>query len=238
MNKRLIYGILAAVVLIIAAVLISTFGPSNQTPSITLPSPTANGNSSEPNADTNSLDVTADTVCSALKILNRAENYSRIYTVKTLWDGGESEDNISVWQKGSSIRMTISSNNRNKNILVLGTDLYIWYDDSVGVLKSSLDEGGYAQADSFARLITYEELFEISPENITDAGYVNKLNEPCIFAEYTSSGNYVNRVYVSANSGLLVASEKLKDGKTVISMTTSSTDLSTPPDSIFDVPST
>lgn len=238
MSKRYIYGIIAAVVLIIAAVLISTVSSRNKTPVISLPSPPANGNSSELGSDENSLDVTAETVCSALKILNRTENYSRTYTVKTLWEGGESEESISVWQKGDKVRMTISGKNKTKNLLILGDELYIWYDNSVGFLKTTLDKEGYSSADSFARLITYEELFDTAPEDITDAGYVDKLNQPCIFAEYISDGDYVNRIYVSVDTGLLVASEKLKNGKEVITMATTSTELITPADSVFAVPAT
>lgn len=235
MNRRVIYGVIAAIIIIILAVIVSIFGPASQTASITLPTPAAEGGALTGDAS-GLLVITPETVCSALSMLTRTESFSRTYSVKTYWDGGESEDSISVWQKGNHVRMSISRGGSIKNILILENELYLWYEGTSGVLKTTLEDGDYTQVDRFARLISYEQLLYTDAEHITDAGYVDRLNEPCIFIEYTSSDNYVNRVYVSVDSGLLVASEKLENDKLVISMEAVSTELSTPSDDVFAVP--
>lgn len=236
MNKKLIYAFIAAIVLVVLAVIFSTVGPVGQTPSISLPSPGAVDDGGNSDSDIGVLDVTKDTVQLVLAKLSRVESFSRSYIVTTYWEGGESEDSVKYWQKGSDIRMSLSRDGYVKNTLMTDGSLYIWYDSVGKVRKTEIKAGSLAAADRYARLISYEELMEIDTADIKDAGYIEKLGEPCIFAEYETSDNYVNRVYVSVNSGLLLASERLENGKLAVSMEAVYTDLSTPADDIFALP--
>ncbi|NLV86308.1 MAG: hypothetical protein GX025_03690 [Clostridiales bacterium] len=236
MNKKLIYALIAAIALTVIIVILSTVGSVRQTPSINLPSPDSQGGSANADSDIGVLGVTKDTVQTVLSKLSKVESFSRSYTVTTYWQGGESEESINYWQKGKNIRMSLSRNGYVKNTLIADDKLYFWYDSVDKINETEIKEESLASTDRYARLISYEELLESGIADIKDAGYIEKLGEPCIFAEYVGSDNYVNRVYISVSSGLLLAYERYEGSKLAVSMEAEYTDLSTPSDDIFAPP--
>ncbi len=236
MNKKLIYAFIAAIVLTLLVVILSTVRSVSQTPSISLPSPDSEEAGANAGSDMDVLGVTKDTVQIVLSKLSKVESFSRSYIVTTYWDGGESEESINYWQKGEDVRMSLSRNGHVKNTLMAQGRLYLWYDSADKISETEINEESPASTDRYARLISYEELLESDIADIKDAGYIEKLGEPCIYAEYISSDNYVNRVYISVNSGLLLAYERYEGENLAVSMEAVYTDLSTPSDSIFAPP--
>ena len=238
MNKRIIVGIIIAVIVFSAAILYKTYGPNDTSHTITLPSPTG-GNIGDINNDNVSrVEVTADTVQSVLETLRRSDSFSRTYKFTSYWDGGKSETTQSLWKKGDKVRISISEKNTVKNILVSGNDLYTWYDGYSGVFHSKLAEGEVnKEVDRLSRLVTYEDILNMPRENIIEANYVEESG--CIYAEYKSGTlGYVNHIYVSIESGLLVSSSRYDGDKLIDSIENVKTDLSTPPDETFDAPTT
>jgi len=78
---------------------------------------------------------------------------------------------------------------------------------------------------------------DVPDEDILDASYVNQSGTPCIYVEYKGgSYNYVNQLYISVSTGLLVSASSYDGDTLVSSLTSASTDLSTPSDSIFSIP--
>ena len=241
MNKRIIVGIIIAVLIIAAAILIKTYGPTDTSHTITLPSPTEGNTGNTENDNINRVQVTAENVQSVLGTLKRADSYTRTYKLKSYWEGGVSETTQSLWKKGDKVRVSISQENYVKNILVSGNDLYIWYDGYSGIFHSKLAEGEVnKEIDKLSRLVTYEDVLSIPPENIIKASYeVTQTGEPCIYVEYKSGIlGYVNHLYVSIDSGLLVSSSRYEGDKLIDSIESVSTDLSTPPDDTFNAPTT
>ena len=238
MKRNMLIAIISATLLLILAVVIKSYNKFNQFPTITLPAPAVSAPVGADIGSADTLSVTPENVCTAVSTLSRTESYSRTYSVKSYWQGGKCEDSLSVWQRDDNLRMSISHAGSVKNLLILGNELYIWYNDATGVFSSThYDSFDYTQTDKFARLITYEELFALESDAITDAGYSIELNEPCIFAEYIGDNNYVNRLYISVNSGLLVSAE-IYEGETLIyEMESKTTELSTPSDDVFTPPS-
>lgn len=239
MKKRIIYGVIALVIIIAIVILVKAFGSTDDSHVITMPSPAVDSGGNISDDGISRLEVSSENVKVVLETLARAESFSRTYTIKTLWNGGESESTFNYWQKGDSIRMSISQGSTVRNILVLGNDLYVWYDGYSGFFKSKLSESSVSkEVDKFSELVTYEDIKEIPQEDILDAGYDVHLNQPCIFVEYKSGElNYVNHVYVSIDTGLLVSTEKHDGEELIYSMESVSTELSTPSDDIFSIPS-
>lgn len=239
MRKRILFGCIAVAIIAAIVILIKAIGSPDDSHAITIPSPAVETGGNIGDDGVNRVEVTPETVKVVLGTLARAESFSRTYTIKNYWDGGESESTLSYWQKGSNIRMNIKQNNTVRNILVLGNDLYVWYDGSSGIFKSKLSESNVSrEVDMFSGLVTYEELKEIPQEDILNAGYIEHSGQACIYAEYKSGElNYVKHLYVSNDTGLLVSLEKY-DGDTLIySMESVSIELSTPSDDIFKIPS-
>ncbi len=238
MKKRFILGSIAAVVVVIIAFLIINYGPTDNSHVITMPSPAASSGSVSGDDGISRVEVNPETVKTVLGTLVRAESFYRTYTIKTFWDGGESESSLSYWQKGENIKLRIAENKSSRNILVRGDELYIWYDSSSSVFNSKLSESSVSQEiDRFSGLVTYEEIMDIPQENILGAYYVDKSGQACIYVEYVSGElNYVNHLFVSVDSGLLVSSEKFDGDKLVYSMESTSSELTTPSDDVFKLP--
>jgi len=237
--KKIGFEIVVALVAIAAVLLIVTNGPGEDAHQITVPSPAVDSGGDINDDGITRIEVTPETVRAVLGTLTRAESFSRSYAIKTLWTGGESQSDLSYWQKGDNIRLSITSGSSVRNILVRGEDLYVWYDGYSGFFKSKLSESDVSkEVDMFSGLLTYEELMDVPQEDILDAGYADQSGQPCIYAIYKSGElGYVSHIYISIDTGLLLSTEKY-DGDTLIySMSSVSTDLSTPSDSIFEVPS-
>ncbi len=241
MKKPLFFGSIAAVIIIVVVVLLKFLGPSSYNLAIAVPSPAGSNSGTTLNDGKTRLDVTPDTVQTVLKTLVRAESFSRTYTIKSFWTGGESDSTLKMWQKAKNIRMNISQNNTVKNILVRGNKLYVWYDGTSGVYTSNLSDSKVdSEVDKFSRLITYEDIYAIPVEDITNADYREEpeSGQPCIFAEYKSAdGNYVNQIYVSIDTGLLV-STYIHEGDTPVYSMESEISSATPSDDVFTAPST
>lgn len=239
MKKRIILGSIATVIIVVIAYLIIVFGPTDNSHVISMPSPAVDSGANINIDSISRAEVSPETVKAVLGTLARPESFSHAYTIKSYWDGGESESTLNYWQNVGNIRLSISQDNTVKNILIRGSDLYVWYDGSFGVLKSKLSESSISkEVDMFSRLVTYEEIMDISQENILDAYYIIHSGQPCVYVEYKSGElNYVYHIYISVDKGLLVSAEKYDAGKLIYSMQAASPELSTPSDDIFDIPS-
>ncbi|MEA4896337.1 MAG: hypothetical protein VB064_13915 [Oscillospiraceae bacterium] len=238
MRKGIIFGIIAAVILASVAFLLITYTQKDNSNAVSLPSPAADSSGGSLEGAFDRIEVNAETVKTVLGTLSRHESFSRSYTLKSVWDGGQSEQTLNYWQSGGKIRLSISSGKTVKNILVLGSDLYVWYDGSSAVFKSQLGESSIdMEIDRFSSLITYEDIKDVPQEDIIDAYYVDQAGQPCIFVEYSSGElGYIYQVNIAIDTGLLVSMTKMDKDEPIFSMTSVSTDLSTPADSVFDVP--
>jgi|GEM_PF-1219029 len=240
MKKRIIYGVIAIIIIVAIVILVNAFGSTDDSHVITMPSPAIDSGGSISDDGIDRIEVSSENVKTVLETITRAESFSRTYTIKTLWNGGKSTSTstLTYWQKGDNIRMSISQGNTVRNILILGDDLYIWYNGTYGVWQSKLSESSVSmEVDRFSELVTYEDIKGIPQEDILDASYAVHLDQPCIYAEYKSGElNYIYHVYVSINTGLLVSIEKYDGEDLIYSMESDSTELSTPPDNLFSIP--
>lgn len=242
MKKPLFYGSIAAAIIIVIVVMLKLLSPTSYNLAISVPSPAGTSSTSASSDGKKHLDVTPETVQTALKTLSRADSFSRTYSIKSYWNNGanESDSTLKMWQKSKNMRLNISENNTAKNILVRDNKLYVWYDGVNGVFSSELSDSALSsETDKFSRLVTYEDIYNVPSGDITDAGYRDENSQSCIFAEYKSSdGNYVNQIYVSIDSGLLVSTYIHEGTALVYSMESVSSEISTPADDIFDIPTT
>lgn len=237
MNKKLFIITASAVIVIIAAVILfSVFGSSSDTPTVNLPDPTDESSGSAGSL----LTVTPENVQVVLSNITATGEYSREYNVTTFWSEGNSTADVKVWKDGDKMRISHKQDDVTKNIIFSDGMVYIWYGDSDKVFSASLSEYETSNLDLYARLVSLQEIMDVPAEQITDAGYVEKLGENCIYAEYTvdDESNYVNRIYVSVDTGLLVAAEMTQNDKMTYSMSSIITTVSAPDDDIFTPPST
>ena len=236
-GRKIVY-VIAAAAAAAAIALIIRFAPSGSvdTPAVILPTqPAATETVPQETAGADdAIEVTPATVQTAVGLLTRADSYSRTLTVERLWDGGSETREISVWARGGSVRIAESAEHGGRSVLISGGEMWIWYAGEDGIFHAAADADA---ADEYQELDSYENLLSLDKKQIVGAGYDEYAGEYCIFAEYVSgSFNYTTRVWISVNTGLLMRGETW-DGETLIHSVSSSTpDITTPVESVFELP--
>jgi len=181
------------------------------------------------------IDVTPETVQLAIASLARPADYSRDITVEQIWSKGSTatETSVSVrdgWTRtdrslpGGQIRHTITD----------GETTYIWYntEDTVYVTAA-----GEISADMEQGIPTYEDVLLLPVDSIITADYrtISKVN--CIYVETEpDESGYEERYWVSVETGLLVAAEKLVDGEPIYRMASLAIDKTVPGAERFTLP--
>lgn len=218
-------------------VLVLSPNASVDTPAVILPSPAVESDAASDSSDESEnrvIAVTPETVQTAVGMLARAGSYSRMIIAETFWTGGSAVRSINVAVSGERARLTVSDSHGVKNLLISGDELWIWYPDSDKVYNGP---AGSSAADEYQSLLTYEDILQLDPDSITDAGYMDYNGDNCIYAEYTDGElGYVSRFWVSVNTGLLMGSETLDGEELVYRMSSSVPDISTPDERVFEPP--
>lgn len=240
MKIRRVMGYAAAVLAVaVVIVMIFRFAPSGKIdtaevilPTVPVPSEELPAQSTKP--DNTAVEVRPDTVQAVIAMLTRADSYSRVLTAESRWSGGGSTKQIHVWARGGSMRISIPEEDKEKNILIVEDEVWIWYSDSKNIYHGTAAEGA---ADEYQELATYEELLEVEETDIQDAGYDEYEGEYCIFAEYSSGEfGYTTKLWISVQTGLLMCSETWDGTELLHRVTSSAPDISTPVEAVFELP--
>lgn len=228
---------LAAVVLVVALMLFHSF---RSPPSLVLPEeqdssqlPPDSGDQQEA---LGTVSVTPETVQTAIATLERPEQYRRSICVEQYWDDGSGSWDTSISTNGAWIRMdrTLASG-RVRHSITDGSITYIWYDSETRVFTSVADD---ITPDMEQSIPTYEDVLSLDAEQISQADYqVTDDYGGCIFVETAPDENgYALRYWVSLDSGLLAAAEKLQNGELIYHMWETALDLAPTFDGEFILP--
>ncbi len=241
MKARRLLPLLGAVVLIAAAVLLALrFGWfDTATAPVILPDtnalPTAEiggeiGGGAVPAA------VTPETVQAVVGTLARPDSYSRRLLVSSYWEGGSQTWQVEVWQKTGVTRVRISAQeaeDADRNLLLEDGVLTVWYGDGPETFRAETEQA----ADILQMLPTYEDLLELDPAQIEEAGYVNLYGTWRIMATVREQPTgYLTVYYISIDTGLLEAAERRDGDRVIYRMTAEQADLTAPEDSVFLLP--
>lgn len=181
-----------------------------------------------PGDNTDALSVVTvepGTVQAAVETLARPERYRRTVTVQQFWSGGSgtTETTASVLSPWTRLDRQLADG-RQRHALTDGETTYIWYSNEQEVLRTS---AGTITADREQSIPTYEDVLLLPVESITAADYRtigDQVN--CIYVETSADeAGYSLRYWVSVDTGLLVAAEKLSGTDTVYRMWETSIDL-------------
>ena len=137
-----------------------------------------------------------------------------------------------VWVDGAWTRVEMAQPLRamglQYTIIYLDKDtgkgmLYRWYGGNNSVKSWAVDERG---ADLAQHIPTYEEVLELEPERIVEAGFGERDGMSCIYVETDIDElGYLERYWISTDNGLLVGAETEKEGQIVLSMTSTEADV-------------
>lgn len=169
--------------------------------------------------------VAPDTVQAAIETLARPEQYRQTVSVQQFWSGGNgtSETTAAVLTPWSRLDRQLADG-RQRHVLTDGETTYLWYNSEQSVLRVS---AGSISADMEQSIPTYEDVLQLPVETIAAADYRtigDQVN--CIYVETAADeAGYTLRYWVSVDTGLLVAAEKLSGKETVYRMWQTAIDL-------------
>lgn len=233
--SRAAVGFAGLIALVVVLMLINSLRPS---PEIELPSQEEEGMQSEENSSGDGLtvvEIRPDTVQAAVATLERPETYRRELVVQQFWDSGSGtmENTVTVSGGWTRVDQTLARD-RVRHSVTDGRMTYIWYNSQRTVYEA---QTGEISADMEQAIPTYEDVLDLPMEEISAANYQTLSNMNCIYVETAADAyGYVLKYWVSVDSGLLVAAEKLLDGETVYRMWETSADLNPTIGSEFTLP--
>lgn len=225
------WAFVALTVLVVALMLGGTL---RRTTYIQLPAPEDTTEESEGDLSGGTLTlvtVTPETVGTVVATLSRPTEYRRTVTIEQLWSGGSTTTETEVVVMNGWTRTDRSlPNGQVRHSITDGETTYIWYDNQSTVYEAA---AGDITADNEQAIPTYEEILDLSEEEIAEADYRTISGVNCIYVETEAdSQGYVLRYWVSVDTGLLTAAEKLLDGESVYRM--AALELSQTPPSVAD----
>lgn len=188
-----------------------------------------------PSAALTVVEVTPETVQSAIASLARPERYSRTVTLQYLWDGGGG-----TLELHTAVHVPWTRVDRNlpdgsvRSSLTDGESTYIWYgpDQEVPAVPA-----GEFSADAEQSIPTYEDILDLPAEDIALADYRPLEDLTCVYVETAADqAGYATRYWVSVESGLLVQAERLLGEAVVYRMTALTLDQAEPEASRFTLP--
>ena len=121
-----------------------------------------------------------------------------------------------------------------RHAITNGESTYIWYNSEADVFSGP---AGTISSDMEQAIPTYEDVLALPPERITQADYRMVSDVRCIYVETAEDDwGYIQRYWVSVDTGLLVVAERLQNGETVYRMAALAVDQTAPDEKLFTLP--
>lgn len=230
-KNKIIFSLLIA--LVIAVAVFSSFGLNllgGGTPQIVLPTATPEGSGGAhgegPGGDGSFVRVEVDrqTVQSVIATMERLPSYSRTITLE-ISSGLEQLQPITakVWVDGgwTRVEQTQQDQAMGTQYTIVGEGrLYRWY--AANHSYKSWDVDDEHAPDLAQHIPTYRDVLDLEPERIVEANYVERDGMPCVYVETSVDElGYLERFWISVDTGLLVASDTVKGDNVVLRMKSS-----------------
>lgn len=197
-----------------------------QTKTIVLPDITETHDIAEPDSLNSSqshtlLQVTSKTVKDVIATLHREDRYYREFAVELYWSENGQKNNatstVLVWNDGKYSKTAVMCPDGTlKNYLKANDTIYFWSGSDKNWFEYHAEDSG---VDDAQRIPTYENILKLKDDTIAQANYETKLGQNCIFVESLYEPlQYVERFWVSVDTGLLVYAETEKNGDVIYRM--------------------
>ncbi len=163
------------------------------------------------------VEVKPETVQRVIERLERPANYSRTITIERFWTGGGAKTTAAVFVADGWTRVDLSEEGGETRHVITGNgQSWVWY----GFGERVFHGAAAFTPDEEQSVPTYEDILRISTDAIAAADYQAFDATNCIYVETApDAAGYVERYWVSVDSGLLVAAERMADDMLVYRMT-------------------
>jgi len=221
-KSRKKFAILIAMILTAAVAYSFLFNLASSHPSVGL-SPESSSTGAELETPSSEevgtrVEITTETVQSVVASLSRYRSYSRNVNVEYFSHGvstGTVSASVSV--DGGWSRIDLTSKSGTEHAIIGVDECYRWYDNDVDYVSLPVEAG---IDDLFQRIPSYETVLDLDKAHIVSAGYVDRGGVACICVEtLVDEFGYLDRYWISVESGLLVSAEKVSKDELVYRMT-------------------
>lgn len=227
------WSFVALTVLVIAAMMSSTLRRTNR---VELPDTDESPDfSAGADAGLTVVEVTPETVQTAIATLHRPEAYRRTITVEQFWSTGSAttETAVAVLAGWTRTDRTLSGG-QTRHTITDGQTTYIWYNSETSVYETA---AGDITADEEQGIPTYETVLELPTADIAMADYRAISGVNCIYVETVENADgYIERYWVGVDTGLLMTAERLVDEEPVYRMAALTVDMTAPTAADFTLP--
>ncbi|MBD5161876.1 MAG: hypothetical protein HDT14_07680 [Oscillibacter sp.] len=241
-KKRMTYVTMGFGVLLVVVMVLLAWGGRRQSGGIVLPESLSDSAGMEGNGQDSQLDrieITPETVRSAIGALPRPAAYRRAQTVETFWSGGSGQSVTQVYVSGSrtrldaalpdgSVRHTLIEAARERTLAG------VWYDDETDWVELESDE---LTADQAGRMLSYETVRDLPVDAIAQADYREAFGASCIYVETRpDEDGYQDRYWVNAHNGLLMEAERLWKDEVIYRFSAGEPEIAPQEESLFRLP--
>lgn len=242
-RKRLTYMTMGFGVLLLVILILLVWGGRRQSGQIVLPESQTDSSGTGGDSQASRLNMIAidpETVGPAISALDRPAAYSRTQLVETFWSGGSGQSSYQIYVSGSRTRldMALPDGSVRHTLVDSGTGhgsiAGVWYDEETEWTRL---RGGALAADQAGRMPTYETVRDLPAADMVQADYRESDGEQCIYVETRADADgYQDRYWVSVESGLLTAAERLWNGELVYRFSAGDLEISPQEEDLFLLP--
>ena len=184
-----------------------------------------------------------------LMLMSNLRRSSRVVLPDTSTSAGDSAEQTSggsaiqvVEVTPETVQAAIATLHRPEAYSRSVTVEYLWNGGSSTSEITVSASGGWSRTDRTLpdgqqTIPTYEDVLALAPEQIAQADYRMVSDVRCIYVETAEDDwGYVQRYWVSVDTGLLAVAERLQDGETVYRMAALTVDETAPDAKTFTLP--
>lgn len=230
-RNRMIFLVLIAIVIVVAV--FSSFGLNlfGTTDEVRFPDSTPTGGTQDPfqsgqptgSVDFVKVEVTTETVQNVVATLSRPARYYRRVAISTFRSDGteDVQNSLVLVADGWTWTETALSDTLTRYTIVGDETVYRWYSGD-SEAKSWPADPRSADVEG-QRILTYEDVLDLDPAEITGAGYEERDGRQCIYVEVEQKEQeYRSRYWISVQNGLLTEAERWSGDRLIYRMTTGS----------------
>lgn len=241
-KKRMTYVTMGFGVLLVVIMVLLAWGGRRQSGGIVLPESQSGSAGMEGNGQDSQLDrieITPETVRSAIGVLPRPAAYRRAQTVETFWSGGSGQSVTQVYVSGSRTRLDAALPDGSvRHTLIEAAEgrtlAGVWYDDETDWVELGSDE---LTADQAGRMLSYETVRDLPADAIAQADYREAFGASCIYVETRpDEDGYRERYWVNAHNGLLMEAERLWKEEVIYRFSAGEPEIAPQEESLFLLP--
>lgn len=181
------------------------------------------------------VEVQPDTVQSVIAALERPAVYSRDITIERYWSGGSGTSRATVRASGGWMRLDLTTGDGQQRHVISGEGaVYVWY----GTSKRYFSGAETMSQDAEQGIPTYEDVLALPTEQIAAADHRALEGVSCIYVETApDDARYSERYWVSTDTGLLVAAERMHGDEVIYRMASLAASLEPVDAEAFTLPS-